>query len=398
MNKVKAKILKKKERCLSCGNNPTNHTRSFIMQTIAVPLSPIVRALSYFDIPFFRRAVKTIMTPYLWLFRGIGFLHMNTDSTKSFTERSEVIWNEAKQRGILMEQFVIINKPIEQYRAKIQGSWHYFESLPIPPHLPQLSYSWMDDKWLLKKKLLEANIPVPKGARVSSLRQALKIFETLRKPVITKPSLGSRGRHTTTFIHTAEELTEGFKVAQQLSLFVVIEEMLMGSVYRATYVGGEIVGILRGDPPRITGDGTHTVGELIEKKNKEKDPRVKDVLITKKTIEFLSRLGYTLDSILEKDKTIDLSEKIGTSYGGFAAEDSPRTHPKTLEYLKRAGDLLNAPVIGFDFIIPDITADPDSQHWGIIEANSLPFINLHHFPLEGPSINVAGKVWDLWNK
>lgn len=390
--------MNKKERCLYCGNNPTNHTRSFIMQTIAVPLAPIVRTLSLFDIPFFRKIVKIIMTPYLWLFRGIGFLKMNTDPEKAFTERSLVIWQEAKRREIEMQQFVILDKPIEQYRAKINGSWQYFESLPIPPKLPQLSYSWMDDKWLLKKKLKEANIPVPQGARVSSLKGALKVFKTLKKPVITKPSLGSRGRHTTTFIHTEEELAQGFKVAQTLSLFVVIEEMLMGSVYRATYVGGEIVGILRGDPPRITGDGLHSIGELIAKKNKEKDSRVKDVIITKKTIEFLNRQGFSLDTVLETNKTIDLSEKIGTSYGGFAAEDSPKTHPKTLAYLKKAGDLLNAPVIGFDFIIPHIEEDPDNQHWGIIEANSLPFINLHHFPLEGPSKNVAGKVWDLWNK
>jgi hypothetical protein len=40
--------------------------------------------------------------------------------------------------------------------------------------------------------------------------------------------------------------------------------------------------------------------------------------------------------------------------------------------------------------------DPDMQHWGIIECNSLPFINLHHFPIEGNPENVASKIWDLW--
>jgi D-alanine-D-alanine ligase-like ATP-grasp enzyme len=103
-----------------------------------------------------------------------------------------------------------------------------------------------------------------------------------------------------------------------------------------------------------------------------------------------------LDSILEENKSLDLSEKIGINYGGYAVEELPRTHPKILEYLRRAGDALNAPVIGFDFIIPDISADPDTQRWGIIEANSLPFINLHHFPIEGMPINAAAAVWDLW--
>jgi len=254
----------------------------------------------------------------------------------------------------------------------------------------------MDDKWLLKKKFIKAGIPVPKGKRVATWKQALKVFSEVRKPVIVKPELGSRGRHTITFIHTEEELRHGYKIAKQLGTFVVVEEMLMGSVYRATYVGGEIVGILRGDPPRITGDGKMNIKELIEKKNKEKDSRVKDVVITKKTEEFLRRQGFALSSVLDHNQTIDLSEKIGTSYGGFAAEEITITHPKTLAYLKKAGDVLNAPVVGFDFIIQHIDQDPDNQVWGIIEANSLPFINLHHFPLEGEPINVAAKVWDLW--
>ncbi len=388
----------KTSKCLYCGNNPTNHLRSFVMQTISVPLSPIVRIVTLLDTPALRRLIQTILTPYLWLFRGLRLLNINTDSTKAFTERSEVIWNEAKARGIEMQQFVILNKPIEQYRAKINNKWEYFESIPVPAWLPQRSYTWMDDKWLLKKKLQAKNIPVPQGAHVATFAQAKKVFDQIRHPVIIKPELGSRGRHTTTFIYTLDELKAAYKIAKQLGFYVVVEEMLMGSVYRGTYVGGEVVGILRGDPPRITGDGLASIAQLIEKKNKEKDSRVKDVVVTSKTKEFLARLGYTLESILEKDKTIDLTEKIGTSYGGFAAEEIQITHPKTLTYLKQAGDILNAPVVGFDFIIPDITADPDTQFWGIIEANSLPFINLHHFPLEGTPINVAAKVWDLWKK
>jgi len=388
--------IPKKNKCLYCGNNPTNHTRVFISQTIAIPLSPLMRFMALFDIPLFRKITKIVLTPYVWFFRALYLLRFNEDSSKAFTERSLVIWEEAKKRGIRMQQFVIIDKPVEQYRAWINNKWQYFESIPVPASLPQRSYSWMDDKWLLKKKFIKAGIPVPKGKRVATWKQALKVFSEVRKPVIVKPELGSRGRHTITFIHTEEELRHGYKIAKQLGTFVVVEEMLMGSVYRATYVGGEIVGILRGDPPRITGDGKMNIKELIEKKNKEKDSRVKDVVITKKTEEFLRRQGFALSSVLDHNQTIDLSEKIGTSYGGFAAEEITITHPKTLAYLKKAGDVLNAPVVGFDFIIQHIDQDPDNQVWGIIEANSLPFINLHHFPLEGEPINVAAKVWDLW--
>ncbi len=321
---------------------------------------------------------------------------MNTDSTKAHTERSEVIWDEAKKRGIEMQQFTIFGKPIEQYRAKLRGHWHYFESLPIPPELNVVSYSWMDDKWMLKKFLRKNNIPVAFGRSVASEKNALAAFKEGKPPFIAKPRLGSRGRHTITHIHTEEDLVHAFRIAKKLCRYVIIEEQLFGSVYRGTYIGGEIVGILRGDPPRITGDGVHTVKELISKKNAAKHDKVKDVIISPLLISFIGRQNYDLDTILPNGKVVDLSEKIGINYGGYAAEMLPETHPKIIEYLKRAGDLLNAPVIGFDFIIPNVTQDPDEQRWGIIEANSLPFINLHHFPLAGTPINAAAKVWDLW--
>ena len=58
---------------------------------------------------------------------------------------------------------------------------------------------------------------------------------------------------------------------------------------------------------------------------------------------------------------------------------------------------MRAPVVGFDLIMEDPTEDPETQRIGIIECNSLPFIDLHYFALEGPVINLAENVWDLWN-
>jgi hypothetical protein len=96
-------MSEKKQRCLYCGNNPTNHTRAFFMQTVSVPLSPLVRIVTIFDIPLFRSFAKVVLTPYLWFFRAVGFFSLNKDPSKAFTERSEVIWQEAIARGIPME-------------------------------------------------------------------------------------------------------------------------------------------------------------------------------------------------------------------------------------------------------------------------------------------------------
>ena len=388
-----------KPKCPYCGNNPTNHFFSYMMQTATVPLTPLIRCVSFFsDSKPANFLTRKVMTPYIWIFKKLRMFSLNKDKTKAHTKRSEVIWEEAEKRGIEMEQFVIWGKYVEQYRARINGNWRYFESIPIPERFSTSSYVWMDDKALLKKKFLREKIPVAFGGSVTTWKQAKKIFEKANKPVIVKPQLGSRGRHTTTHINTLRELKKAYDIAKQMCYFVIIEEHLFGSVYRGTYVNKEVVGILRGDPPRIKGDGKHTVSELIELKNQNKHKGVKDVVITNQLEDFLKRQNFTLETILPDEKIVDLSEKIGISYGGFSVEEFPETHPKIIAELKKAGDFLNAPVVGFDFIIEDATKDPDGQKWGIIEANSLPFINLHHFPLEGKPINVAAKVWDLFEK
>ncbi len=119
-----------------------------------------------------------------------------------------------------------------------------------------------------------------------------------------------------------------------------------------------------------------------------------NLYIRLKDIEFLTRNGYTLDTILENQKTIDLSEKIGISYGGGSRELYPQTHPAIKAYIEKAAYVVHAGVIGFDFIIPDPSSTPVGQKWGIIECNSLPFINLHHHPVEGVPIPVAKYIWE----
>lgn len=385
-----------KNTCVYCGNHPTNHALTYTMETLLILMEPVMNILARLHFRFIDRLIDIVSFPYFLLFRLCGLWRSNKDPEKAPTDRTRVVWREAIKRGIPMEGTVILGKAIEQHRAKMNGRWYSFESLPFPPSYDVSLFTWMDDKLRLKKFLRSSGVPVPYGRSVNTLGGALKIFQEGKAPFITKPRLGSRGRHTTTHIYTEQELANGFTIAQQLCHFVIVEEQLFGSVYRGTYVGGEVVGVLRGDPPRVTGDGKQTIEGLIHRKNKTKHPLVKDVRISDLLKEFLRRQNFTLHTVLKKGKMIDLSEKIGVANGGFRAEELPKTHPRTLAYIKKAGDVLNAPVVGFDFIIVDITKDPDTQRWGIIEANTLPFIDLHHFPIEGKPINVAAKIWDLW--
>ena len=389
--------------CKACGNSPINHTAAYSMATVAIWHGYLGRFL--ISIPFLSRLEAALRHLLAHVDRfnyslGIllGFIRINNDPSRAASYRSQVIWEEAARRGIRMEQLRFLGTYTEVYRALLDEEWIYFERLPIPPHSKQEGYAWLDDKVLLNRALREHGIPMPPAFSVSDEADAVRAFEECGGRVVTKPRAGSRARHTTTFIDTLDELRLGFRSAQTLCRYVYVGTHLEGGVCRGTLVGGKLAGFFQGNPPRIEGDGISSIRELIRRTNETKHERVQDIVLTDEHEAFLRRLGCTPDTVLDEGRRIDLTHRTGRLFGGETRELLQSVHPKLRNYLERAAQILDVPVVGFDLIIEDPEKDPDGQKWGIIEANSLPFIDLHYLPLHGTPSNVAAHVWDLWEK
>jgi cyanophycin synthetase len=385
-------------KCSACGTSPVNHNFIFTLNILEETIGVLSdKVFSFTNTPRWQKLTILVEKTLFTIITNLGIVRFKDDIEKAGTGRSKLVWEEAKLRGIKMQQLYVFGKNIEFYRAKIKGKMVYYPSIPIPDHLSQGGYRWLDDKFKLFEVLSKENVPVPKANKFFTLKNALESFKKMDKPVIIKPQHGSRGRHTTTNINTEKELEKAFSVAREITLFMVMQEHLFGSVYRATVINKKLVGFFRADPPQITGDGIKTIKELIEEKNKLRPDRLSPIMINDDLTSFIKRLGYTIDDILEKNKMINLSAKTGRMYGGYTEEMLPKVHPKMHEIFQKAGELVDAPVVGFDLIIEDPTQDPDKQKWGIIECNSLPFIDLHYFALVGKPVNLAKNVWDLWN-
>ncbi|WKZ24888.1 MAG: ATP-grasp domain-containing protein [Patescibacteria group bacterium] len=386
-----------KDNCLYCGNNPVSHHWTWFNETMAVIFNPLIAFLTdNFLMQRFNRLFDHIFSLVGKILEKAGFLSYVKERPNKLSHRTEVLWDEADSRGWRFERLIFFGKDLDYYRVFVKNDHPIlFSGLPRPHYMPGLGDWWIDDKYLVKKVLSAKGLPIPKGGGFSNYNSLLRVFKKLDKPVIIKPRLGSRGRHTTTFINSEEELFKAYKRAKQLCYWVIMEEHLIGDVYRGTMIGSKLVGVLSGNPPRITGDGQSTILQLIDLKNQNRHEGVSVFVPSDYTKEFLKKIGYNLNSVLPMGTTIDLTEKIGVSYGGSSAEVTQQTHPKIKDILEQAAKAIGDPMIGFDFIIKDISADPDNQKWGIIECNGLPFINLHHDPIEGPPINAAAAVWDF---
>jgi D-alanine-D-alanine ligase-like ATP-grasp enzyme len=381
------------QTCLYCGNNPIPHATHKFYESMDILFSPIRRALAASPLGRAMDLLGTGTALVLYhTLRPLGLIQINRDLAKIPYPRAQVIWEEALGRHIDIAEIKPFNRSIDLYVAKLRGRNFYFMNLPRREHVATSNLTWIDDKFLLKQKLRAHGLPVAPGGAFTTLRAARAAFRRLAKPVIVKPRAGSRGRHTTTFIYTEADLIQAFKIAKQLCHWVIVEEHLYGDVQRGTVIGGQLVGVLGGSSPKVTGDGQHTIAELIQLTDAKRPAGVDPI---KTNPYFMQRQGLNLETILPADKTVALSEKIGVHYGGTSYNCTDECHPDTKRMFEDAAKLLDISILGFDFIIPNITKSWKEQKCGIIECNGAPFIQLHHDPLIGSSINAAKYVWDL---
>jgi cyanophycin synthetase len=257
----------------------------------------------------------------------------------------------------------------------------------------------MNDKSILKKKLQPLGIPTPRGGAVFTQARAQKVFEGFPSPAIVKPAVGSASRHTTLHIKTRAELEAAFHLAKEISPWVVIEEELRGAVYRPTVVGGRLIATLRRDPPGVVGDGIHSVLQLIEDANTypgRQGPYFSHILPSPAGLAELAYQDLSLESIPKKSQRVNLHQKINWGLGGTTADVTEEVHPENATLFEKIATTLDAPIVGIDFIIEDISRPWfDQEKCGVIECNSMPYFDNHHVPFEGQPRNVAGPIWDL---
>ncbi|HBU07459.1 MAG TPA: hypothetical protein DEB09_05260 [Candidatus Magasanikbacteria bacterium] len=390
------------KNCPDCGSAPTSHWSERMEARISYYVFPFFNIFNTWG-HFFGRILSPLtrrIFPYLIkLLVVLKVIQIKNEPDESNNWRSKVLWEEANKRGIKITELRPFGKYVDNFWAEYRGEKIFFDGLPRPKNKVYSSLDWIDNKTEMAKRFLAQGFPVAKGGIVTNFRQAKKLFQKLSKPVITKPNEGSRSRHTTIHITNEDELRIGFDKVKQLSPWVAIQEELVGPVYRATVINKKLVAILRRDPACVYGDGISNIKELVMKENNNPlrhGPLFHELVLDSEATVELGYQNLSVDSIPGLEQRVTLGTKTSRGSGGSIVDVTDVTHEDNKKLFNAVGKYLDYPYVGIDFIISDI-----KKSWvltprsGIIECNSLPFIDLHHFPLQGKPINVAGAIWDF---
>src|SRR5699024_11670074 len=100
---------------------------------------------------------------------------------------------------------------------------------------------------------------------------------------------------------------------------IILEAYFHGEDVRTYVVDNKVVAALRRVPAQVTGDGFHTIHELIQIKNEARKDNsylsARNIKINKETREILLKQGYKPNDILESDKTIRVKNKSTLTQG-----------------------------------------------------------------------------------
>lgn len=399
-----------KSLCIHCDpypENPAHYRERF--EIFFAPLEklflPLERAAQ--KLPRLHAFLYALVWPNLFRFLlRSGLLReveLSDDSGRLFN-RSLVLVREARRRRIPVKAIEALGRNTNFFSMGVAGVKYFFEGLPSagvhrPLGLP------LDDKGFLKTLLPHAGIPHPEGRVFRTVPAALRYVRTvIGFPVVVKPRSGSLSKHTSCNIQTEAELREALRIVRQISWEFVVEEFIEGGVYRITLVNGRMVACCLRERPHVLGDGTHTIRELIELKNR--DPRRGDFFqrnctlhkmsITPRTLQVLRAQNLTLESVPPKQKKAYVHDKVVLAAGADIHDKTDVVHPENRRLFERVAELCQCPLIGLDFMASDIARPWHQQRCAVIELNTLPYIDMHHYPVTGTPRNVAGCVLDYF--
>lgn len=247
----------------------------------------------------------------------------------------------------------------------------------------------VQDKDLTKTLLAAIGVPVPKGRPVTSAEDAWEAAQEIGVPVVIKPQDGNQGRGVAVNLTTHEQVINAFRAASAEGSQIICERFAPGADYRLLVIGYKLVAASRREPPQVTGDGRHTIEQLVAEANK--DPRrgedhataLSKLRLDEIACGVLAEQGLTIDSVPAAGQLVLIRRNANLSTGGSATDVTDLVHPEVSARVVEGVRMVGLDIAGVDVVCQDISRPLEQQGGVIVEINAAPGLRMHLEPSSG---------------
>ena len=245
-----------------------------------------------------------------------------------------------------------------------------------------IAESIAQDKQLTKTMLAAAGIPVPEGREVESPEDAWAAAQSIEAPVVVKPVDGNHGRGVCMNLTQEQQVKAGYHEAFKEGSGVIVERFANGSEHRLLVVGQRMIAAAAGDAISVTGDGVHSIRDLIELQVNSDPRRGDDETKPLDTLRIgpvqlieLELQGFKPDSIPE-----DGVKVIVKRLDNLSRDVTDEVHPSIVEHAVLAAQVVGLDIAGIDLVTQDISRPLEEQGGVIVEVNAGPGLLMHLKP------------------
>jgi D-alanine-D-alanine ligase-like ATP-grasp enzyme len=250
----------------------------------------------------------------------------------------------------------------------------------------------INEKSIVKQLLIENNIPTAPfymwNPDLSDDENLAHI--TLKRPLVVKPDFGEKGLQVSTNIIDDATI---IKKVNEIGRPVLIEEQIQGyKEYRVTVLNDAVIGATEKITASVTGDGTHTVLELIDAYNQS----LNMYKIHTVDYDYIQQQGYQKHDVLPTGFHLTLTNVANMSNGSQIKEvDITTIHPINIMLFTHINRILKYTLSGIDYL-GDL-AVPYTLMGSVIEVNSNPGIDIHYTVVKHKKAFLTSIVDNLFN-
>ncbi len=284
---------------------------------------------------------------------------------------AKVIVDEAMRRGIAVD---VIDQEAGYFTLSLGG-----RSVTCRESLSELTtaiaMSRCDDKRVTRRLLEGAGLGTPPQADAGNAGENA-VFLAEHGSVVVKPARGEQGGGISVDVRDPDAVEAAITQAREVCPDVVLEKYCEGEDVRVIVINYEVVAAAVRRAAIITGTGTHTMEQLIQKYNRRRmaatggESRVpRDA----QTARCLAQAGLNWDSVPEKNRKLQVRKAANLHTGGTIHDVTARLGATLRDACIRAARAIDIPVTGLDLLTPDVAG----EEYVIIEANERPGLANH---------------------
>lgn len=260
-----------------------------------------------------------------------------------------------------------------------------------------IAYWISNDKWMTRQFLKRAGLSVAQGLLLRK-DYTPELPGSVRFPMVVKPATTDHGIAVSTNLQTPQDLAAAIATAFNHAPRVIVEEYFPGREYRFLVIDFQVRAIAYRVPANVTGDGMHTISQLIDKKNKGRGtdyrhPLLK-IIIDAEVIRHLGALSMSPDTVPLAGEQVFLRQNSNLSTGGDSIDLTDDMTGFYKDVAVKAARAAGLKIAGVDIIISDPAAAPGPETYIVVELNAPAMLSMHDFPYVGKNRHVERYVLD----